>query len=689
MAIKSSRQRFKEKVNRNMATTKAKIVNQERFKSVKTLKNTKSIKYSSKIKKSDAKDIDKVRKSKISRRTQTLTGNIASNTKNVIRDSDDTEGTSTGVQSAIYFSDKIDTAADIYIGSKRIIHAVKSVRTIVNDGKSINGAKAENNSDIYVQAKGKVDKRHLLKQLSKKGTVNTVKSTFRVARNVKNQVSQSLSSEDTDLGIKSFANAEKEIRKTVDTVITVRDTSKEVVKVAKKVNNLNSKTNDYMKNKIYSERNKSYGHVADRIQKNKSNKIRTSQNIKTSKLNKSNNINIIHAKSQITRKFASEKVAATAKRAVATISNSFKAVIMLKNPVSLVAIGIIIILFMLNSASGSIASILSQKFFMADEDIALKYKEKVELLDDKLKEKISDEGNDSSYDDVRITYIGDNQGIYTNFQEIFALAAVKFEQDLTYSIKEEKFIEKIHSNLYNIKITTERYKDPDDEGGKKRKRKIITVYTYDIEYIMNSLGFNDEEKNWTRDLASNFSEQYPELATQSGELSHEELQKLIDNAPEFTSNQQKKLYNTALSIVGKVKYFWGGKSSAGWNNEWGVYTLVTSPGNDTTGTYRPFGLDCSGYVDWVYKTAEIGNVLSGGGTAYQWGKSYTISREDLKIGDLAFLQMPNSSGINHVGIYVGKDKDNNNLYAHSEWGTGATVNGFKGFKYFRRVVKFE
>jgi cell wall-associated NlpC family hydrolase len=179
------------------------------------------------------------------------------------------------------------------------------------------------------------------------------------------------------------------------------------------------------------------------------------------------------------------------------------------------------------------------------------------------------------------------------------------------------------------------------------------------------------------------------LAIEYGELTQEEIKDLIENAPKFTSKQQEKLYDTALSLVGKVKYFWGGKSSAGWNNEWGESTLVTSPGNDTTGTYRPFGLDCSGYVDWVYKTSGLGNILSEGGTSYQWGQSYPISIDDLQVGDLVFLQMPNSSGINHVGIYIGTDKDNNNLYAHCQWGTGVIVDGYKGFKYFRRVVKFE
>ena len=52
---------------------------------------------------------------------------------------------------------------------------------------------------------------------------------------------------------------------------------------------------------------------------------------------------------------------------------------------------------------------------------------------------------------------------------------------------------------------------------------------------------------------------------------------------------------SALSLVGKVHYFWGGKSLVfGWDNRWGQLAKVTADGSSTTGTYRPYGLDCSG-----------------------------------------------------------------------------------------------
>lgn len=59
----------------------------------------------------------------------------------------------------------------------------------------------------------------------------------------------------------------------------------------------------------------------------------------------------------------------------------------------------------------------------------------------------------------------------------------------------------------------------------------------------------------------------------------------------------------------------------------------------------------------------------------------------VKEGDLAFLAIPNTRKVNHVGIVVGKDKESNILVAHcnSKY-NNVTVNSADevGFMYFRR-----
>ena len=70
---------------------------------------------------------------------------------------------------------------------------------------------------------------------------------------------------------------------------------------------------------------------------------------------------------------------------------------------------------------------------------------------------------------------------------------------------------------------------------------------------------------------------------------------LIRNLPEDLSPEREAVVRTACSLVGKVNYFWGGKSLViGWDVRWGELRQVTAAGSSTTGTYRLYGLDCSG-----------------------------------------------------------------------------------------------
>lgn len=151
------------------------------------------------------------------------------------------------------------------------------------------------------------------------------------------------------------------------------------------------------------------------------------------------------------------------------------------------------------------------------------------------------------------------------------------------------------------------------------------------------------------------------------------------------SSARSQVLTVALSLVGKVGYFWGGKyNGTGWNENWGKLTKVIAAGDRTTGTYQPLGLDCSGFVDWAYRTAGVTNILQAGGTWHQYNVTTPIKSDQLRPGDLGF--MLNSSGrTTHVGIYVGKDSSGKRLWVHSQGGTGVCVSTC-GFSQFRRVV---
>lgn len=161
-------------------------------------------------------------------------------------------------------------------------------------------------------------------------------------------------------------------------------------------------------------------------------------------------------------------------------------------------------------------------------------------------------------------------------------------------------------------------------------------------------------------------------------ISQEDAIELLENLPDDLDPARKAVVETAVQLVGRVSYFWGGKSlTLGWDDRWGVPTEVTAAGSGSTGTVRPFGLDCSGFVDWTFYNATNGSYYPGrgGGAATQHSYCTNISWSDVQPGDLVFY--PDDS---HVGIVGGKDADGNLLIVHCSGGAnGVVITGAAGF----------
>lgn len=100
-------------------------------------------------------------------------------------------------------------------------------------------------------------------------------------------------------------------------------------------------------------------------------------------------------------------------------------------------------------------------------------------------------------------------------------------------------------------------------------------------------------------------------------------------------------------------------------------------GDDTTGTERPYGLDCSGFVDWAFYNASGGSYIpgQGGGAAAQHGQCADIPWEEVQPGDLVFYPEDD-----HVGIAAGRDGQGRLLVVHCAAGAGGVTlscsNGF-------------
>ena len=148
--------------------------------------------------------------------------------------------------------------------------------------------------------------------------------------------------------------------------------------------------------------------------------------------------------------------------------------------------------------------------------------------------------------------------------------------------------------------------------------------------------------------------------------------------PDDLDPLRESIVLTAYQLLGKVTYFWGGESLVlGWDSRWGTPTTVTAPGSGSTGKVLPFGLDCSGFVDWTFYNAMNGAYLPGrgGGAASQHGYCTNVSWPDALPGDLVFY-----ADDSHVGIVCGYDSVGNLLVIHCSGGqNGVVVTGREGF----------
>lgn len=175
------------------------------------------------------------------------------------------------------------------------------------------------------------------------------------------------------------------------------------------------------------------------------------------------------------------------------------------------------------------------------------------------------------------------------------------------------------------------------------------------------------------------------LAGRSGTLTAPEVSSVLE-ANEYPSDIERTAVTKAVSLLGRVSYFWGGKyNDLGECPEWGELRTVTSGGHSTSGSERPFGLDCSGFVTWAYVQAGVFPGEIGEGTWNQWMLSGEIDKKELRPGDLGFTnKYPGSSG-NHIGVCIGYFKGRPVfIHCSSTYDTVVVTYSDGVFNYFRR-----
>lgn len=256
-------------------------------------------------------------------------------------------------------------------------------------------------------------------------------------------------------------------------------------------------------------------------------------------------------------------------------------------------------------------------------------------------------------------------------------------------INTEAQLEQLHQIFFDLNTVELRPADAENQAPaivvtRAGLRDAVLLYPFLTDEILQML-------QWINEDMRNMLEECKEQSVLD-RLDDDEFFEIYESLP-ITSGERRAVVLAALSLKGKIKYFWGGKSyGIGWDNRWGKMRTVSTKGSPSYGTYRPLGMDCSGFVVWSFiNSAGDSGVLSyvGSGSANQWKNSKEITWEEAMPGDLVFLQRPSAPGINHVGIVTGTDEDGNLLAVHCSGSANTVVvTDCDMFRYIRRPYVF-
>ena len=224
-----------------------------------------------------------------------------------------------------------------------------------------------------------------------------------------------------------------------------------------------------------------------------------------------------------------------------------------------------------------------------------------------------------------------------------------------------------------------------DKEAWTEKVLVITITPKTAEEMRTAYAFTEFQNQSLTDLLTELDALGGLLGDLS--ISQADAVELLQNLPADLDPERRAVVETACKLVGKVNYFWGGKSlTIGWDDRWGTLRQVTAAGSSTTGTYRPYGMDCSGFVDWVFFNITGGEYIigHGGGAHAQHTYCTPISWDEALPGDLVFY--PEDS---HVGIVGGRDESGNLLIVHCAFSANnVIITGVDGFTSIGRPVYY-
>ena len=181
-------------------------------------------------------------------------------------------------------------------------------------------------------------------------------------------------------------------------------------------------------------------------------------------------------------------------------------------------------------------------------------------------------------------------------------------------------------------------------------------------------GWNADTRNMAGALlAQDWSQEYGLYTVDypvKGLLNSQEIELYMSLVPEDASRQRKDFVRYALTSVGKIPYYWGGKPSApGYTgNGFGSLTVPDEDGRLLK------GLDCSGWINWVYWSVT-GKGLGAQSTGTLLGCGSPVARDELLPGDICIRINPMA----HVVIFLGWTAEGNMLCIQETTGNSNNV----------------
>ena len=385
------------------------------------------------------------------------------------------------------------------------------------------------------------------------------------------------------------------------------------------------------------------------------------------------------------------KTAQTAKRTVKLFERVKKAVIRAGQAVARAAVGLLggagalIALILIIGGAAAVIGTPFGVFWSGNDSDAQSVPQAVALINSEFSARINQIQAENPADSVVIHREPDGGSdlSITNWTDVVAVFAVKTagaDADATdvVTIDEER-IDLIRTVFWDMN-TVSYYVQTIKREDSTETILHITITSKKATDMPDFYHFNKSQREALEEvLKPEYAQMLAELVgTYGGEVTLDEAQirAMLAAMPKDISERRRAVVEKAYSLLGKVNYFWGGKSSAiGWDSHWGKPTRVTAAGSRTTGTIRLYGLDCSGFVDWVFNNS-LGYVIGhGGGAASQHDHCKPISWSEAQPGDLVFYP-----GDTHVGVFVGKNSNGDPLIIHcASSQNNVVLTGLQGF----------